>query len=399
MHEWVKVQLKEYSNANAEERQAWWITIKWYFGYCAKKGLGEPSNRENGKIFWREAVLPARPNEWQKKQWGDSLKWFFQEISARDIAGPKLRSAIRRRHLAYTTEKAYMGWLRRFQAFLHPKEVMESEAGEVVNFLTYLAEEKRISPTGQNQCFNALLFFFRYVKEQPNVDFRGATRAKKRIRVPVVLSQKEVTRLLELLPTKFRLMGRLQYGAGLRVNELLRLRVKDLDFDRGQLSIRGGKGDKDRVSVLPTSLVDFLQLQVEQARILHAKDIKAEFAGASMTEALARKFSVARRELSWQYLFPHSRLAKNPRGEELLRHHALENSYQNAVRNTAKKAGIEKRVTPHVLRHSFATHMLEGGADIRTVQELLGHASVETTQIYTHVTKKPFGIISPLDRL
>jgi len=368
MHEWVKVQLKEY--ANAEERQAWWITIKWYFGFCAKKGLGEPSNRENGKVFWREAVLPTKPDDWQKKQWGDALKWFFQEITARDIAGPKLRRALRRRHLAYTTEKAYMGWLRRFQAFLHPIEVMESEAGEVVNFLTYLAEEKRISPTGQNQCFNALLFFFRHVREQPNVDFR-----------------------------KFRLMGRLQYGAGLRVNELLRLRVKDLDFDRGQLSVRGGKGDKDRVSVLPTSLIDFLQLQVEQVRALHAEDIKAKFAGASMAEALARKFSVARKELSWQYLFPHSQLAKNPRGEELLRHHALENSYQNAVRNTAKKAGIEKRVTPHVLRHSFATHMLEGGADIRTVQELLGHASIETTQIYTHVMKKPFGIISPLDRL
>ena len=256
-----------------------------------------------------------------------------------------------------------------------------------------------MAPTGQNQCFNALLFFFRYVREQPDVDFQGATRAKKRQRVPVVLSTREVTRLLELLPTKFRLMGRLQYGAGLRVSELLRLRVKDLDFDRGQLVVRGGKGDKDRITVLPSSLVDLLQLQLEQVRALHVEDVAADFGGASMTEALARKFRVARAELSWQYLFPHSRLAKDPRSEEMLRHHALENSYQNAIRTTAKKAGIEKRVTPHVLRHSFATHMLEGGADIRTVQDLLGHASVETTQIYTHVMKKPFGIVSPLDRL
>jgi integron integrase len=399
MHGWIKVQLNECSIASLEERRAWWITLKWYFGYCTKKELGEPTNRDNGKIFWRDAVLSAEPDDWQKAQWGDALKWFFEEIAACDVAGPKLRSALRRRHLAYTTEKAYMGWLRRFQAFLHPNEAMEAEAEDVVKFLTYLAEVKEIAPTGQNQCFNALLFFFRYVREQPEVDFRGATRAKKRTRVPVVLSKMEVTRLLELLPTKFRLMGRLQYGAGLRVSELLRLRVKDLDFDRGQLMIRGGKGDKDRVSVLPCSLVDLLQLQLEQVRALHVQDIQADYGGASMSDALARKFSVARRELSWQYLFPHSRLAKNPRSEELLRHHALENSYQNAIRTTAKKAGIEKRVTPHVLRHSFATHMLEGGADIRTVQDLLGHASVETTQIYTHVMKKPFGIVSPLDRL
>jgi len=399
MHDWVKVHLKAYSGASVEERRAWWITLKWYFGYCAKKELGEPTNRDNGKIFWRDAVLCADPEDWQKAQWGDALKWFFEELAARDVAGAKLRSALRRRHLAYTTEKAYMGWLRRFQAFLHPKEAMDSESGDVVRFLTYLAEVKELAPTGQNQCFNALLFFFRYVREQPDVDFQGATRAKKRQRVPVVLSTREVTRLLELLPTKFRLMGRLQYGAGLRVSELLRLRVKDLDFDRGQLVVRGGKGDKDRITVLPSSLVDLLQLQLEQVRALHVEDVAADFGGASMTEALARKFRVARAELSWQYLFPHSRLAKDPRSEEMLRHHALENSYQNAVRTTAKKAGIEKRVTPHVLRHSFATHMLEGGADIRTVQDLLGHASVETTQIYTHVMKKPFGIVSPLDRL
>ena len=193
---------------------------------------------------------------------------------------------------------------------------MDSESADVVRFLTYLAEVQELAPTGQNQCFNALLFFFRHVRGQTDVNFQGATRAKKRQRMPVVLSKQEVTRLLELLPTKFRLMGRLQYGAGLRVNELLRLRVKDLDFDRGQLVIRGGKGDKDRVTVLPSSLVDLLQLQLEQVRALHVEDVAADFGGASMTEALARKFSVARRELSWQYVFPHSRLAKDPRARK-----------------------------------------------------------------------------------
>jgi integron integrase len=276
---------------------------------------------------------------------------------------------------------------------------MEAESADVVRFLTYLAEDKALAATGQNQCFNALLFFFRHVREQPDVEFQGATRAKKRQRIPVVLSKTELTRLLELLPTKFRLMGRLQYGAGLRISELLRLRVKDLDFDRGHLVIRAGKGDKDRVTVLPGSLVDLLQMQIERVRVLLAEYVAAEYGGASMAEALARKFSLARRELSWQCVFPHGRLVKDPRSGEMLRHHALENSYQNAIRTTAKKAGMEKRVTPHVLRHSFATDMLEGGADIRTVQDLLGHASVETTQIYTHVMKKPFGIVSPLDSL
>jgi integron integrase len=292
-----------------------------------------------------------------------------------------------------------MNWLRRFQAYLHPKDAMGAESADVVRFLTYLAEEREISPTGQNQCFNALLFFFRYVLEHEEIDFKGATRAKKRQRIPVVLSRSEVARLLEELPSKFRLMGRLQYGAGLRTSELLRLRVKDVDFERGQVVIRGGKGDKDRVSVLPQSLLDFLKMQLERVASIHKRDLAAGFGGASMADALARKFNAARKELSWQYVFPLSKLARDPRTGEWLRHHALENSYQAAVRNAAKATGIEKRVTPHVLRHSFATHMLEGGADIRTVQDLLGHASVETTQIYTHVMKKPFGIVSPLDNL
>ena len=399
MNDWVKIHLDHSKALNSTQREAWWITLKWYFGYCSKKNLKDPYDRENGKVFWKDTVSTKKSTDRQRKQWGDALRCFFNDLVAHDYVGTEMRKAIRQRHLAYTTEKAYIAWLRRFQAFLHPKDAMDANAEEVVRFLSYLAEESEIAATGQNQCFNALLYFFRYVLKQENVDFRGATRAKKRIRVPVVLSQPEVARVLDYLPVQFRIMARLQYGSGLRIKELVRLRVKDLDFDRGQLVIRAGKGDKDRISVLPVSLADALHNQVERVRKLHAGDVAVGFDGASMPSALARKFSIARKEFSWQYLFPANKLGKDPRSGHLLRHHALENSYQKAVRAATKLAGIEKRVTPHVFRHSFATHMLEGGADIRTVQDLLGHASVETTQIYTHVMKKPFGIVSPLDRL
>ena len=399
MNDWVKVHLDHSKTLNSNQREAWWITLKWYFGYCSRKNLKNPCDRENGKVFWKDAISTKKSTDWQKKQWGDALHWFFNDLVAHDCVGTAMRKAIRQRHLAYTTEKAYLAWLRRFQAFLYPKDAMDANAEEVVRFLSYLAEKSEIAASGQNQCFNALLYFFRYVLKQTDVDFKGAIRAKKRIRVPVVLSKSEVVRVLEYLHAQFRIMARLQYGSGLRIKELVRLRVKDLDFDRGQLAIRGGKGDKDRITVLPGSLNEALQNQIERVRKLHAEDRAAKFDGASMPLALARKFSVARKEFSWQYLFPANTLGKDPRSKQLLRHHALENSYQKAVHNASRLAGIEKRVTPHVFRHSFATHMLEGGADIRTVQDLLGHSSVETTQIYTHVMKKPFGIVSPLDRL
>ena len=253
------------------------------------------------------------------------------------FCGAKMRQMIRRRHLAYTTEKSYMAWLRRFQAYLYPRDAAIAEPVDAVAFLSHLAEVEGIAPSSQDQCFNALLFFFRYVREIPDVELAGAVRSKRRRRIPVVLSKRETSVLLEALPGRFRLMGRLQYGAGLRVKELLRLRVKDLDFDRGQLMIRGGKGDRDRVTVLPGSLVDLLQMQVEQVRVLHMEDVAVGFDGTSMRDAMARQFGMARKELSWQYLFPHSKLAKDPRSGELLRHHALENSYQTAVRNAAKK--------------------------------------------------------------
>jgi len=399
MHEWVTERLKNKGDVPVEVRRAWWVTLKWYFGFCAKMELGDPGNRENGIVFWKEGVLPRDPKEWQKEQWGNALKWFFEELVGTDRAGPAMRSVVRRRHLAFATEKVYMAWLRRFQAYLHPKDAMDAREEDAVNFLSYLAEDRGIAAAGQTQAFNALLFFFRHVLGQEDVVIRGVTRAKKRERIPVVLSTREVSELLDELAVKYQLMGRLQYGCGLRVRELLRLRVKDVDFDRGQLLVFEGKGGKDRVTVLPGSLVPRLEKQIAFVGRQHKEDEAADFGGASMKASLAKKYRVAKKSLQWQYLFPAKSLAKDPRSGEMLRHHAHQNSYQYAISEAAKRAGIVKKVTTHVLRHSFATHMLEGGADIRTLQELLGHKSVETTQIYTHVTKKPFGIVSPLDRL
>jgi integron integrase len=272
-------------------------------------------------------------------------------------------------------------------------------ATEVEAFLTYLAVEREVSAATQNQAQCALLFLYREVLgvELPWLD--NVERAKRPVKLPVVLTIDEVTLILDRLTGTHRLIGRLMYGAGLRILEALRLRVKDVDFQRREVLVRDGKGFKDRVTVLPRGVIRPLRNHLKEVWTLHQQDLGDGFGAVWMPYALARKFPSAPRDWAWQYVFPADRRSKDPRGGVVRRHHLGDQSFQRAMRQAVLDAHIHKLATPHTLRHSFATHLLESGYDIRTVQELLGHSNVSTTMIYTHVLNRGgLGAISPLDR-
>jgi integron integrase len=290
-------------------------------------------------------------------------------------------------------------WAVRFAKFLAPKSPYAATADDVGGFLSRLAVEQRAMPSTQKQALNAIVFLQQEAlhRQLGAIDFRRAT---PRARTPTVLSREECQRLFAELKGTVGLMAELMYGSGLRLLELLRLRVHHLDFARGQLKIVAAKGDKDRVTVLPEGVVGRLQEHVNRLRELHAADRAAGLCGVWLPEGLARKYPRAGEKWNWQWVFPSRETSVDPVSGVRRRHHMVDTSFQNKIRAAAERARIDKRVTPHVLRHSFATHLLEGGVDIRTVQELLGHESVETTQIYTHVMQKPgIGVRSPLDAL
>jgi integron integrase len=305
--------------------------------------------------------------------------------------------ALRRKGLLWRTEKAYRQWAHHFSAFMQPRSPYMATADDVGAFLTQLAMNQRASPSTQKQALNALVFFLEsgLNRQLAPIDFK---RAYPRQRMPVVLSREECERLFHHLAGTSRLMGELAYGAGLRLMELLRLRVQDLDLARGRLMVRGGKGDKDRSTVLPVRLQRPLAAHLDRLRELHSQDRAAELPGVWLPEGLARKYEGAGETWEWQWVFPSRETSMDPATRIRRRHHLADTTFQNTIKAAARAAQIDKRVTPHVLRHSFATHLLESGADIRTVQELLGHQSVETTQIYTHVMQQPgLGVRSPLD--
>jgi len=310
----------------------------------------------------------------------------------------QMRDCIRVRRYSIRTETSYIDWVRRFILFHGKRHPREMGAGEVEAFLNYLAVERRVSASTQNQAKSALLFLYREVLGVDLPWLEGIVSAKASKRLPVVLTQREAGELLQYLNGTMWLIVALLYGTGMRLLEGLRLRVKDVEFERREIIVREGKGNKDRVTVLPENLIQPLKDQFAKARRLHAQDLEAGGGDVYMPEALARKYPKAARAWGWQYAFPSPVRSVDPRSGAQRRHHIYPESVQRAVREAARRADIAKPVSPHVLRHSFATHLLQNGYDIRTVQELLGHKDVSTTMIYTHVLNRGGrGVVSPLD--
>ncbi len=309
----------------------------------------------------------------------------------------QVRRSLRVKHYSLRTEQAYVHWIKRYILFhgkQHPENLGKTH---IEQFLTSLAVERNVAAATQNQALNAILYLYREVLDQKVDWLDNVVRAKKPRRLPVVLTRDEINRVFSHLGGVYWLIAALLYGSGMRLMEGLRLRVKDVDFSRQQITVRSGKGDKDRITILPEVLQAPLSQQLEKTKTLHVQDLEKGYGEVYLPFALARKYPNAARELAWQYLFPSSKLSVDVRSGIMRRHHVFEQSVQRAIRNAMRMAQIHKPASTHSLRHSFATHLLEDGYDIRTVQELLGHSDVKTTQIYTHVLNRGgLAVISPL---
>ena len=312
----------------------------------------------------------------------------------------RVRDKIRVKHYSIRTEQAYLDWIKRFILFHGKRHPSELGAPEVEAFLTHLAVAGKVAASTQNQAKSALLFLYKEVLGTELPWLGDVAKARTPVRLPVVLTRQEVAGVLERLRGTHHLIGCLLYGTGMRIMEGVRLRVKDVEFSRREIVVRDGKGGKDRMAMLPRAIECLVHRQLERVRDLHATDLEAGFGAVWLPHALARKYPNAACEWGWQYMFPAAKRSVDPRGGGLHRHHVGDQAFQRAMRQAVLDAGIAKPATPHTLRHSFATHLLESGYDIRTVQELLGHSDVATTMIYTHVLNRGGrGVVSPLDNL
>ena len=312
----------------------------------------------------------------------------------------RVRTALRVRHYSLRTEQAYVYWIRSFILYHQKRHPSEMGAAEIEGYLSYLAVERSVAPSSQNQALNALAFLYKHVLELNPGRFDAFARAKTRDRLPVVLTKEEAGQIINQMAPPWRLMVLLLYGSGLRVLECLQLRIKDIDFGYRQIVVRCGKGAKDRVTVLPQNAFEPLKKQFAASRILHEADRRADAPGVELPYALGRKYPRAGSEWGWFWVFPAPGLSTDPRSGIVRRHHLHPTLLQRAVKSAVRQTSIAKPATPHTFRHSFATHLLESGYDIRTVQELLGHKDVSTTMIYTHVLQRPgIGVRSPADTL
>lgn len=312
----------------------------------------------------------------------------------------QVRSVMRQRHYSLKTEQSYIGWIKRYIYFHDKRHPEDMGKEEIISFLTHLAVNRRVSPSTQNLALNAIVFLYKEVLGREPGQFDSFQRAKRKKRLPVVFSKQEVHAILGQLTDIYWLMGNLMYGSGIRLMECLRLRVKDIDFDLNQLMVRDGKGGNDRVTILPEKLQDPLRRQIEIVRAQHQIDLDNGYGEVYLPYALARKYPRAGRDLGWQYVFPSIKLSRDPYSNVIRRHHRDEKGVQRAIKWAIRQAGIHKPGSSRTFRHSFATHLIEDGYDIRTVQQLLGHKDVSTTMIYTHVLNKGgLGVRSPADRL
>jgi len=310
----------------------------------------------------------------------------------------QVRQALRLKHYSLRTEQAYLSWIRRFILFHDKQHPLTMGVPEITTFLSHLATEQKVSASTQNQALNALLFLYRDVLVKDLPEPIDAIRARRPLRLPTVLTKDETRALIRHLDGRYQLMAKLLYGSGLRLMECLRLRVKDLDFAERQIVVRDGKGGSDRVTMLPEALLEPLRDQLLRVQAAHQVDLSRGRGAVMLPGALDRKYTAASREWIWQFVFPSDRLSADPRSGAIRRHHLDPGGLQRSVARAARQARIAKHVSCHTLRHSFATHLLEGGYDIRTVQELLGHKDVKTTMIYTHVLNRGgLAVRSPLD--
>jgi len=402
--------LKQKTSVSAQNSKFY---VRWINLCCdfLKINPGTPIEHKSKEKFLSH--LAESYDEWKVRQADYALNLYIYFLSHRNseqnknkldtaaewiILADRVRESLRLKHLSIRTERTYLKWLRSFYSFVHHKLPADLTNDDARDFLSYLAAERKVSASTQNQAFNALLFMFRNGLGKRNLKIEDAVRAKVKRRIPTVCSQEEIDKIFNEMRGVPLLMAKLTYGSGLRLMECINIRIGDVDFERGVLTVRGGKGDKDRCTLLPEAIKKDLLRQIEFSRSIYEDDRRHKVAGVMLPNALERKYSKAGTKWEWQWLFPGRNLSTDPVTKKIRRHHIHRAQFQRAFAKAVKAAKIPKRVTIHTLRHSFATHLLEKGTDIRTVQELLGHASVQTTMIYTHVAKRNIlGVKSPLD--